>query len=415
MTIAIYSQHVSPESVADGVLAANGIGASRDRISKRVAAVPPSGLRRFFDIAASMENVISLSIGEPDFTTPDVILQAGISSLQRGQTQYTSNSGIYELRVALAEYLHRRYGVTYDPETEILITVGSSEGLYLAAVATLDPGDEVIIPQPSYVAYPAEVAFTGAVQVPIATRVEHDFRVTAAEIEAAVTPQSRALLIGYPCNPTGAGLDHQELLEIAYVADEHNLTVISDEIYERLVYGYEHTCFSSLPGMKDRTILLGGLSKSHAMTGWRLGWACAPTDLLSAMRKVHQYTIMSAPTTAQAAAIAALTDPRAEEAVEQMRQSYAERRRLIVDGLNSIGLPTFEPRGAFYAFPSIKHTGMDDTTFCERLLEEESIAVIPGSAFGVGGEGHFRCCYANSTEKIEIALERMGRFVRRYS
>ncbi len=415
MTIAIYSKHTEPESVADAVLVTEGNGTSRERISKRVAAVPPSGLRRFFDIAASMEDVISLSIGEPDFTTPEVILEAGVASLRRGQTQYTSNSGMWDLRVALAEYLHRRYEVHYDPETEILITVGSSEGLYLSAVATLDPGDEVIVPQPSYVAYPAEVAFTGAVQVPIATRARDDFRVTAAEIEAAVTPQTKALLIGYPCNPTGAALDRHELMEIAYVAEKHNLLVISDEIYERLTYGYSHTCFSSLPGMKDRTILLGGLSKSHAMTGWRLGWVCAPVDLLAAMRKVHQYTIMSAPTTAQAAAIAALTDPRAEAAVEQMRQSYAARRRLIVDGLNSIGLATFEPRGAFYVFPSIERTGLDDTTFCERLLEEEAVAVIPGVSFGAGGEGHVRCCYATSTEKIEIAIERMGRFVRRVS
>lgn len=384
------------------------------RISRRVAAVPPSGLRRFFDIAATMDDVISLSIGEPDFTTPQVILQAGIDSLLRGQTQYTSNSGIYALRAALSDYLYRLYGVAYDPETEILITVGSSEALYLAATALLDPGDEVIVPEPSYVAYPAEVAFTGAVQVPVATFVADDFRVTAAEIAAAITPATKAVLLGYPSNPTGAALDREDMLGIAQLAEERDLIVIADEIYDRLTYVGEHTCFASLPGMKERTILLGGLSKSHAMTGWRLGWVCAPADLLAAMRKIHQYTIMSAPTAAQVAAIAALTDPRAEEAVEAMRQSYDERRRLIVAGLNNIGLPTFTPRGAFYAFPSIRASGMDENDFAETLLQEEHVAVIPGSAFGAAGAGHVRCCYAQRQDKIEIALDRMAAFVRRH-
>ncbi len=392
----------------------NGHHAPRQRISPRVAAVPPSGLRRFFDIAATMDDVISLSIGEPDFTTPQVILQAGIDSLQRGQTQYTSNSGIYALRAALSDYLHRLYGVAYDPETEILITVGSSEALYLTTVALLDVGDEVIVPQPSYVAYPAEVAFTGAVSVPVATFVEDDFRVTAAEIAAAITPATKALLLGYPCNPTGAALDRADMLGIAQLAAGRDLLVIADEIYDRLTYVGEHTCFASLPGMKERTILLGGLSKSHAMTGWRLGWACAPADILAAMRKVHQYTIMSAPTVAQVAAITALTDPRAEEAVATMRQSYDERRRLIVDGLNSIGLPTFTPRGAFYAFPSIRASGLDDNTFAETLLQEEHVAVIPGSAFGAAGAGYVRCCYAQRKDKIEVALDRMAAFVRRH-
>ncbi len=385
-----------------------------NRISRRVAAVPPSGLRRFFDIAATMEDVISLSIGEPDFTTPQVILQAGIDSLARGQTQYTSNSGIYALRAALSDYLYRLYGVAYDPETEILITVGSSEALYLAATALLDPGDEVIVPEPSYVAYPAEVAFTGAVRIPVATFVEDDFRVTAAEIAAAITPATKAVLLGYPSNPTGAALDREDMLGIARLVEERDLIVIADEIYDRLTYGGAHTCFASLPGMKDRTILLGGLSKSHAMTGWRLGWVCAPADLLAAMRKIHQYTIMSAPTAAQVAAITALTDPRAEEAVEAMRQSYDERRRLIVAGLNAIGLPTFTPRGAFYAFPSIKASGMDENAFAETLLQEEHVAVIPGSAFGAAGAGHVRCCYAQRQDKIEIALDRMATFVQRY-
>lgn len=384
------------------------------RLAARVRAVPPSGLRRFFDIAATMDDVISLSIGEPNFVTPEVILQAGIASLQRGQTQYTSNSGVYALRAALSDYLHRLYGVAYDPDDEILITVGSSEALYLAVTAILDPGDEVIIPQPSYVAYPAEVVFTGATPVPVVTRFEEAFRVTPAAIAAAITPRTKALLLGYPCNPTGATLGRDDLLAIAEVVKRHDLLVISDEIYDRLTYNGPHTCFSSLPGMKERTILLGGLSKSHAMTGWRLGWVCAPPDLLAGMRKIHQYTIMSAPTPAQMAAIAALTDPRAEEAVEAMRQSYNRRRRLLVEGLRSIGLPTPEPEGAFYAFPSITPSGMDDNTFAETLLVEEHVAVIPGSAFGVGGAGHVRCCYAAAEDKIETALERMARFLRRH-
>ncbi len=384
------------------------------RLAARVRAVPPSGLRRFFDIAATMDDVISLSIGEPNFVTPEVILQAGIASLQRGQTQYTSNSGVYALRAALADYLYRLYGVAYDPETEILITVGSSEALYLAATAILDPGDEVIIPQPSYVAYPAEVVFTGATPVPVVTRFAEGFRVTPTALAAAITPRTKALLLGYPCNPTGATLDREALLAIAGVVERHDLLVISDEIYDRLTYNGPHTCFSSLPGMKARTILLGGLSKSHAMTGWRLGWVCAPADLLAGMRKIHQYTIMSAPTPAQMAAIAALTDPRAEEAVEAMRQSYDRRRRLLVAGLRSLGLPTLEPEGAFYAFPSIAPSGMDDTAFAETLLQEEHVAVIPGSAFGAGGAGHVRCCYAAAEEKIAIALERMARFLRRH-
>ncbi|MCS6845096.1 MAG: aminotransferase class I/II-fold pyridoxal phosphate-dependent enzyme [Caldilineales bacterium] len=385
------------------------------RISARVEQVPASGIRKFFDIAASMPEVISLGIGEPDFVTPDVIREAGIASLQRGETKYTSNSGTIELRRALAAKLEQLYGVSYNPDNELLITVGVSEALYLALNAILDPGDEVIVPQPSFVAYPAEVILAGGVVAPVPTWFEQDFQVTAAEIEAAVTPRTKALLIGYPNNPTGAVLSRQRLLEIAQVAERHDLLVISDEIYDRLVYGdHQHVCFSSLPGMKDRTILLGGMSKNYAMTGWRIGYAAAPPDLLGAMRKIHQYTIMSAPTTGQAAALAALTDPRAEEAVLAMRASYDRRRRLIVDGLNSIGLTCFEPQGAFYAFPNITASGMDEETFAWTLLEEEKVAVVPGSAFGEAGKGFVRCSYATSLEKIEQALERMHRFLRRH-
>jgi aminotransferase len=380
-----------------------------------VAEVPPSGIRKFFDIAATMDDVISLGIGEPDFVTPDVIRQAGIASLERGETRYTSNSGIAELRRAIAEKWAALYGVAYHPEEEVLITVGGSEALYLALTAILNPGDEVIIPQPCFVSYAPEVVFAGGTAVPIATHVETEFQVTGAQIEAAVTPRTRAILIGYPSNPTGAVLERERMVEIAAVAARHDLLVISDEIYDRLVYGTaRHTTFSALPGMRDRTVVLGGFSKDYAMTGWRLGYALGPADILGAMRKVHQYTIMSAPTTAQVAAITAMTDPRAEEAVQAMRESYDVRRRLLVGGLNSIGMPTFEPRGAFYAFPDIRVSGMDSDAFAWTLLEEEKVAAVPGPAFGLGGEGYVRMCYATAKDKIEEALERMHRFVRRH-
>lgn len=384
----------------------------RHRISQRVADVPPSGIRRFFDIAATMKDVISLGIGEPDFVTPPVILQAGIRSLERGETHYTSNSGTLELRRALADHLQRLYGVSYDPETELLITVGVSEALYLALTAIVDPGDEVIVPEPCFVAYTAEVAFAGGTPVVVDTKMEDDFQVTGAQVEAVITPRTKAILIGYPNNPTGAVMTRERLLEIAQVAQKHDLLVISDEIYDRLVYGISHTCFASLPGMWERTILLGGFSKDYAMTGWRIGYAAAPADLLGAMRKVHQYTIMSAPTMSQAAALEALRH--GESAVQEMVAEYDRRRRLIVSGLNSLGLPTFEPRGAFYAFPRIADSGMDDNEFAERLLREEKVAVVPGSAFGRAGAGFVRCCYATAYEKIEEALERIGRFMRRH-
>ena len=387
----------------------------QSRISKRVDSVPPSGIRKFFDIAATMDDVISLGIGEPDFVTPDVILQAGVASLQRGETRYTSNSGTIELRRAISQNMALLYGVGYSPDNEILVTVGVSEALYLAFTAILDPGDEVIVPEPCFVSYTAEVVFAGGVPVTIATKFENDFQVTGEEIEAAITPRTKALLIGYPNNPTGAVLSKQRLEEIASVAEKHNLIVLSDEIYDRLVYGgHQHVCFASLPGMKARTIHLSGMSKDYAMTGWRIGYACGPADLLDAMRKVHQFTIMSAPTMGQAAAAVALTDPRAEEAVQFMRQSYDGRRRLIVDGLNSIGLTTFEPQGAFYAFPNIEISGMDEDTFAWTLLDEEKVAVVPGTAFGAAGKGFVRCSYATSTEKLEQALERLQRFVRRH-
>jgi aminotransferase len=385
-----------------------------DRISRRVAAVPPSGIRKFFDIAATMDDVISLGIGEPDFVTPDVVLQAGIASLNRGETRYTSNSGILELRQAIAAKWAALYGVSYDPEAEVLVTVGGSEAIYLALTAILNPGDEVIIPEPCFVSYEAEVSFAGGTPVPVATYVDTAFQITGAQIEAAITPRTKAILIGYPNNPTGAVLDIERMAEVATVAETYDLLVISDEIYDRLVYGFSHTTFSSLPGMRDRTIVVGGFSKDYAMTGWRLGFALAPADILNAMRKVHQYTIMSAPTTAQVAAITALTDPVAEEAVLAMRDSYNMRRKLLVVGLNTIGMPTFEPRRAFYTFPDIRVSGLTSDQFAWTLLEEERVAAIPGPAFGLGGEGYVRMCYATAKDKIEEALERMRRFVGRH-
>jgi aminotransferase len=384
----------------------------RSFISNRVQQIPPSGIRRFFDIAATMENVISLGIGEPDFVTPETVLNAGIASLQNGRTHYTSNTGTFELRAAISKHLQKLYAVEYDPAMEILITVGVSEAMYLAMIAILNAGDEVIVPQPCFVSYTATVSLAGGVPVPIATRVENNFQVTAEEVEAAITRRTKALLIGYPNNPTGAVLEKETLYEIASVVKKHDILVISDEIYDRLVYDTHHVCFSSLPGMRERTILLGGFSKAYAMTGWRLGYAAAPIEILEAMNKVHQYTIMSAPTTAQDAAVIALQQ--GEDAVEEMRQKYDRRRRLIVDGMNNIGLKCFEPKGAFYAFPSVRGSGMDDAEFAEMLLSEEQVAVIPGRAFGIGGAGYVRCSYATSYEKIEQALERIARFVRRH-
>ncbi len=384
----------------------------RKFVSQRVDAVPPSGIRRFFDIAATMKNVISLGIGEPDFVTPERILQAGIDSLRRGETQYTSNSGIAQLRASLSAHLAKLYGVSYDAESELLITVGVSEALYLALTAALDPGDEVIVPQPCFVAYTPEVTFAGGVPVAIGTLVENNFQVTAAEIEAAITPRTKALLIGYPNNPTGAVMSRDGLVEIAALAEHHDLLVISDEIYDRLVYGVRHVCFASLPGMRERTLTLGGFSKDYAMTGWRIGYAGGPAEMIAAMRKVHQYTIMSAPTTAQVAAIEALAT--GDEYVQQMVGEYDRRRQLIVGGLNTLGLDCFEPRGAFYAFPSIGRSGMDDNEFAERLLQEEEVAAVPGSAFGSSGSGFVRMSYATAYEKIEEALNRLERFMRRH-
>ncbi len=386
---------------------------SERALSQRVRAVPPSGIRRFFDIIATMDDVISLGVGEPDFDTPREIVEAGVESLREGRTHYTSNFGTIELRRALAEHLRLRYGVTYDPATEILITVGASEAVDLALRATCDPGDEVILHEPSYVAYVPAIVFAGGTVVPVATRFDDDFALDPRAVEAAITPRTKGLFLGYPANPTGAVLDDDVQDELARIARDHDLLVYSDEIYDRLAYGtYRHRAFSSLPGMWERTILMGGFSKAYAMTGWRVGWVCAPAHILEGIVKVHQYGIMSAPTVAQDAALVALRD--GDAAVESMVAEYDRRRRLLVDGLNKLGLPTFEPRGAFYAFPDITSTGLTSDEFTEQLLREERVAAVPGNAFGPSGEGHVRMCYATSYEKLEEALVRLARFVERH-
>jgi aminotransferase len=381
-------------------------------LAQRVVGLKPSGIRKFFDIVGTMENVVSLGIGEPDFDTPQPILQAGLRSLQRGETHYTSNLGIPALRQALAEHLLKAYGVQYDPADEIIATVGVSEALYLSMTAILNPGDEIIIPTPCFVSYQAEAILAGGTVIELPTCAEDGFIPRPEALEAAITPRTRALLIGYPNNPTGAVATRPALLEIARIAEKHDLVVISDELYDQLVYGVEHVCFAALPGMQKRTILLGGFSKNYAMTGWRIGYAAGPAGIIKGLVRIHQYTIMSAPTTAQAAALEALCC--GAPYVEEMRSEYDRRRRLIVSGLNQLGLPTFEPHGAFYAFPNIAVTGMDDETFATKLLQEERVAVVPGNSFGPGGEGFVRCSYATGYDKIEEALRRLERFMRRY-
>ena len=381
-------------------------------ISDRANQLSPSGIRKFFDLLANMDGVISLGVGEPDYATPWHISEAAVKSLEKGYTMYTSNSGMPELREETAKHLKEKYNIEYDPYGEILMTVGVSEALDLAMRAIINPGDEVIMPDPHYVAYDSCVILAGGKPVMVPTNQKNNFEVEAKDIEARITNKTRAILIGYPANPTGAVMEKQKLLDIAGVAKRHHLTVISDEIYARLVYGVEHTCFASLPGVRENTILLGGFSKAYAMTGWRIGYAVAPKEIIAAMTKIHQYTIMSAPTPAQVAAIEALKT--GEPDVIEMVEDYNRRRKVIVKGLNDIGLPCFEPKGAFYAFPSIKVTGMNSEEFSERLLTEEKVAVVPGSAFGECGEGYVRCCYATSLADIEEALTRMGRFVKKY-
>lgn len=379
-------------------------------INPLVESLPFSGIRKFFDLVTETKGVISLGVGEPDFITPWHIREACIYSLEKGYTMYTSNQGLFELRQAIAGDLEVTAGVAYDPASEILVTVGVSEGLDLAVRTLVCPGDEVLIPEPSYVSYVPCALLAGGKAVPVPTTVAEGFRVTAAKIEAALTPRTKVLILCYPNNPTGAVMDRRTLLEIAEVVKAHDLLVISDEIYSRLTYKGEHVCLASLPGMRDRTILLNGFSKAYAMTGWRIGYAAGNPDFIAAMTKIHQYTMLCAPITAQMAALEALKNGRL--AMTQMVQQYNRRRLLVIHAFRDMGLPCFEPGGAFYAFPEISGTGLSSEEFAAGLLQEEKVAVVPGNAFGPGGEGFVRCSYAASVEDLSEAFRRLANFCR---
>ncbi|MBR3795412.1 MAG: aminotransferase class I/II-fold pyridoxal phosphate-dependent enzyme [Clostridia bacterium] len=383
-------------------------------INSRVASVPPSGIRKFFDIVRQMPDAISLGVGEPDFVTPWSIRDAAIQSIEDGQTQYTSNWGLESLREKISAYLRMRYRVAYNPKNEILVTVGASEGIDLAMRALVCPGDEVLIPEPSYVSYAPTVTFAGGTAVPVKTRAEDCFALTPEALREAITERTKALILPYPNNPTGGVMDKQQLMDIAQVLEETDIVVISDEIYSELVYsGHEHTAFASIPGMWERTITLNGFSKAFAMTGWRVGYACAPKELLAPMFKIHQYTMLCASIQGQIAADRALgrAFETGFEDVRMMVRSYDRRRRLMVENLNDMGLECFEPRGAFYVFPSIRKTGLTSEAFCTRLLESKQVACVPGTAFGGSGEGHIRCSYATSLENLTEALKRIREFI----
>lgn len=384
-----------------------------DRLSPSVQAIAPSGIRKFFDIAAQMKDVISLGVGEPDFVTPWTIRESCVYGLERGYTSYTANRGMMELREEIAHHYEQEYDTSYDSATDILVTVGVSEALDIAMRAILAPGDEVLIPEPCYVSYQACTILAGGVPVSVPAKLENEFRITADELEAHVTPKTRALLIGYPNNPTGAIMERDDLLAIAKFVEKHDLLVISDEIYGDLTYGgAKHVAFSSLPNMQERTILLNGFSKAYAMTGWRIGYALGNKAIIAAMTKIHQYTMLCAPITAQIAAIEALR--RGDKYMKKMVAEYDRRRRLIYDGLTKMGLPCFEPKGAFYIFPDITPSGYTDEKFAEELLKAEHVALVPGSAFGSCGKGHVRCSYATSIDKISEALVRIENFLNKH-
>ncbi len=384
----------------------------RGSISQHVQALPASGIRKFFDLLSSMDGVISLGVGEPDFVTPLHIREAAIKSIEDGVTHYTSNYGLIELRQAIAHHIYKLYGVEYDPATEIIVTTGVSEAIQLAMLATIDRGDEVLSPDPGYVAYMPSIVLAGGVFVPVPTTAESGFKIRAQDLESRITARTKAIFFGFPANPTGAVMEREDLVAISQIAEKYNLFVISDEIYDRLVYGIDHTCVSSLPGMRDRTVLMGGFSKAYAMTGWRLAYTCARVDITEAMMRVHQYVMMSAPTAAQYAALEALHS--GEEDVRGMVSEYDRRRRLMVRELNDMGLACVEPRGAFYCFPAVRSTGLSDEAFSEGLLTDERVAVVPGSAFGQFGVGHVRICYTAPLDVLEEALGRMRRFVSRH-
>lgn len=378
-------------------------------INDTVSSIPPSGIRKFFDVAAEMKDAISLGVGEPDFITPWHIRDEGIYALEKGKTHYTSNAGLKELRLAIAAYLSRRFGLSYDGLSQVLVTVGGSEAIDLCLRTVLRPGDEVLVTEPSFVCYKPITRLAGGVPVVIKTKAENKFKLTPEELRAAITPKTRVLVLPYPSNPTGGIMEREDLLALVPIIKEANLLVVSDEIYGELTYGKKHVSIASLPDMAERTVIVSGFSKAYAMTGWRLGYACGHPDIIKAMTKVHQYAIMSAPTTAQYAAISALQN--GDSDIEYMCAEYDKRRRFIVDGFNSMGLSCFEPEGAFYAFPCIKSTGLSSEEFCEQLLYDKKVAVVPGNAFGESGEGFIRCSYAYSVENIAKALERIEDFL----
>ena len=386
----------------------------KKRIAPQVEAVPPSGIRKFFDIAAEMEDVISLGVGEPDFVTPWTIRESCIYGLEQGRTSYTGNRGLPELLEEIARHKKEQHGLDYDPKTDVLVTVGVSEALDLALRALLSPGDEVLIPEPCYVSYKACTTLAGGVAVPVPARIENEFRITAEDLEAHVTPRTRVLLIGYPNNPTGAVMRREHLAELADFAEAHDLLVISDEIYGDLTYGDEpHVSFASLPGMQERTLLLDGFSKAYAMTGWRIGYALGAPEIIAAMTKIHQYTMLCAPITAQLAAVEALK--RGEKYRDKMVAEYDMRRGFIYQGLTKLGLSCFEPKGAFYIFPDVSSTGLSSEDFAEKLLMSEHVALVPGTAFGDCGKGYVRCSYATSLDKIDEALARIGNFLAQHT
>ncbi|GEB35647.1 MULTISPECIES: aminotransferase [Brevibacillus] len=383
----------------------------KNRLSSTVASLKPSGIRRFFDLAASMEGVISLGVGEPDFVTPWRMREASISSLERGHTAYTSNAGMLPLRVEIQKYLEERFSVSYHPETEILVTVGASEAIDIALRAILDPGDEVLVVEPCYVSYEPVIRLAGGVPKFLKTTMENQFKLTPQELEANISERTKAIIFCYPNNPTGGTMTAEEWKTLLPIIEKHDLLVISDEIYAELTYGRMHDSIAALPGMKERTILISGFSKAFAMTGWRLGYVCATPDLLAGMLKIHQYTMLCAPTMAQMAALEALRHGRAD--MERMIESYRQRRNYVVDGFRQIGLTCHEPDGAFYAFPSVTATGLSSAEFAEKLLMEEKVAVVPGDVFGESGQGHIRCSYATSMEQLKKALDRMERLMGR--
>lgn len=384
----------------------------RDPIAEKARAIKPSGIRKFFDIVNEMDDVVSLGVGEPDFDTPWAVRDEGIYTLERGKTFYTSNAGLKELREEICRYLYRRFQVSYDPIHETLVTVGGSEAIDLAFRAMLNPGDEVLIPEPCYVSYVPCAELADGVPVTIDLKAENEFRLTKQELLDAITEKTKVLVLPFPNNPTGAVMTREDLEEIAEVVIEKDLYVVSDEIYAELTYtGENHVTIAGLPGMRERTILINGFSKSHAMTGWRLGYCCGPREIIEQMVKIHQFAIMCAPTNSQYAAVTALRD--CDEEVSKMREAYNQRRRYLMHAFQEMGLPCFEPFGAFYVFPCIKEFGMSSEEFATRLLEEERVAVVPGDAFGASGEGFIRISYAYSLENLKVALERLGRFVRK--